>query len=262
DRDFNARNVRKAVVETNLQNLKAEYGPFENLEIPQRETLTEESKPVLIARSRELQADIESIGNVNLRALELFDVKAKELEEQRSRVDQLKTEKESVLKLIDEIEGKKILTFAAAFNVINNNFKTLFKQVFRGNGELYLENSENPFLGGLTIKVQFENKEVKYLELMSGGEKSLVALMFLFAIQSYNPASVYILDEADAALDQENSRKLSQLLKQLSRESQFLVVSHNQTVFKEADSLAGVAMGDSGSVLVEVKLQEVEPATA
>ncbi len=258
ERDFNTRNVRKAVVETNLQNLKAEYAPFEAFEIPQKETLTEESKPALLAKTHELQADIESIGNVNLKALELFEVKAKELEEQRGRVDQLKTEKDSVLKLIDEIEGKKIITFMAAFNVINNNFKSLFKHVFRGNGELFLENQENPFLGGLTIKVQFDNKEVKYLELMSGGEKSLVALMFLFAIQSYNPSSVYILDEADAALDQENSRKLSQLLKQLSRESQFLVVSHNQTVFKEADSLAGIAMGEAGSVLVEVKLQEQE----
>ena len=114
----------------------------------------------------------------------------------------------------------------------------------------------------MTIKVQLENKEVKYLEIMSGGEKSLVALMFLFAIQTFNPSSVYILDEADSALDQENSRKLAHLIKQLSVDSQFLVVSHNQNVYKEADCLAGVAMTSNGSAIVEVKLNEAQEKTA
>ncbi len=259
DREVNSRNVRKAVVETMLANLKAEFAPFGGIEIPHASALTEAIKPELVARSRELQVDLDSLGGVNLKAIELYAVKLNELQEQRRRVDQLRSEKDAVLKLIDEIEGKKIMTFMAAFNVVNQNFKSLFKQVFKGNGELFLENSENPFLGGLTIKVQFENKEVKYLELMSGGEKSLVAMMFLFAIQTYNPSSVYILDEADAALDQENSRKLAELLKKLSVDSQFLVVSHNQAVYKEADCLAGVAMTEHGSAIVEVKLNEAQP---
>ncbi len=262
DREVNSRNIRKAVVETMLTNLKTEFAPFEGIEIPNKDSIVGEQKPHFLASSRQLQSDIDALGGVNLKAIELYSVKFSELQEQRSRVDQLRAEKEAVLKLIDEIEGKKILTFMAAFNIVNNNFKSLFKQVFKGNGELFLENGENPFLGGLTIKVQLENKEIKYLELMSGGEKSLVALMFLFAIQSYNPASVYILDEADAALDQENSRKLTQLLKKLSVDSQFLVVSHNQTVYKEADCLAGVAMTSEGSALVEVKLNQAQTATA
>ncbi len=256
DREVNSRNVRKAVVETMLLNLKAEYAPFEAIQIPSKEELTEAQKPQLVATTRQLQGDIDSLGGVNLKAIELYATKFNELQEQRSRVDQLRSEKEAVLGLINEIEGRKILTFMAAFNAVNANFKTLFKQVFKGNGELFLENMENPFLAGLTIKVQLENKEVKYLELMSGGEKSLVALMFLFALQTFNPSSVYILDEADAALDQENSRKLAHLIKQLSVDSQFLVVSHNQNVYKEADSLSGVAMTSNGSAIVEVKLNE------
>ncbi|MFH0713080.1 MAG: chromosome segregation SMC family protein [Candidatus Micrarchaeota archaeon] len=256
DREVNSRNVRRAVLESQLTNLKVEYAPFEAIAIPQKETLSEASKPELLAHSRQLQSDIDSLGGVNLKAIELYSAKFSELQGQRSRVELLRTEKDAVLKLIDEIEGRKITTFMAAFNIINGNFKALFKQVFKGNGELFLENTENPFLGGLTIKVQLENKEVKYLELMSGGEKSLVALMFLFAIQTYNPSSVYILDEADAALDQENSRKLAMLVKKLSVDSQFLVVSHNQNVYKEADCLAGVAMTQNGSAIVEVKLNE------
>jgi len=262
DREVNSRNVSKAIVETKLANLKAEFAPFEAIEIPNKETLTESAKPTILANSRQLQSDIDSLGGVNLKAIELYSVKFNELQEQRSRVGQLASEKDAVLNLINEIEGKKIMTFMAAFNVVNTNFKSLFKQVFKGNGELFLENAENPFLGGLTIKAQLDNKEVKYLELMSGGEKSLIALMFLFAIQTYNPSSVYILDEADAALDQENSRKLALLLRQLARDSQFLVVSHNQNVYKESDCLIGVAMSSQGSALVEVKLSEAPAATA
>ncbi|MDP3741987.1 MAG: hypothetical protein Q8R15_01595 [Candidatus Micrarchaeota archaeon] len=261
DREVNSRNVSKAVVETKLANLKAEFAPYEAIEISNKETLTESSKPTILATSRQLQSDIDSLGGVNLKAIELYAVKFNELQEQRARVSQLASEKDAVLNLINEIEGKKIMTFMAAFNVINTNFKSLFKQVFKGNGELFLENTENPFLGGLTIKAQLDNKEVKYLELMSGGEKSLIALMFLFAIQTYNPSSVYILDEADAALDQENSRKLALLLHQLAKDSQFLVVSHNQNVYKESDCLIGVAMAAQGSALVEVKLSETQPAT-
>jgi len=126
--------------------------------------------------------------------------------------------------------------------------------VFQGTGTLFLENPQNPFEGGLSIEVRLENREVKYLDVMSGGEKALIALMFLFAIQSHNPSSTYVLDEADAALDAENSRKLSQLLKQLSKETQFIVVSHNEELFKNADCLVGVAMTREGSKLVEVKL--------
>lgn len=262
DREVNSTNVAKAVVETKLTNLKTEFAPFEGIEIPGKAQLAEAQKPQLLADSRQLQSDIDSLGGVNLKAIELYAVKLNELQEQRSRVDQLRSEKDAVLKLIDEIEGRKITTFMAAFNIINTNFKQLFKQVFKGNGELFLENSENPFLAGLTIKAQLDNKEVKYLELMSGGEKSLIALMFLFAIQTYNPSSVYILDEADAALDQENSRKLAQLLKQLAKDSQFVVVSHNQNVYKQADCLAGVSMSGNGSVIVEVKLNEAPIATA
>ncbi len=258
DREVNTRNVRKAVVETQLTNLKVEYAPFEALEIPEKNSLNEAAKPQLVAQTRQLQGDIDSLGGVNLKAIELYSTKFAELQEQRLRVDQLKSEKDAVLNLINEIEGRKITTFMTAFNNVNANFKTLFKQVFKGNGELFLENTENPFLGGLTIKVQLENKEVKYLEIMSGGEKSLVALMFLFAIQTFNPSSVYILDEADAALDQENSRKLAHLIKQLAVDSQFLVVSHNQNVYKEADCLAGVAMTSNGSAIVEVNLRAEE----
>lgn len=244
--------LKRVAVETKLTELKVQYEEFREVQIIQNKTT--EDKADLLLRKKDTEDKIKELGTVNLRAPELYQQKSEELERQKVRVVQLETEKNAVLSLIAEIETKKKATFMEAFDAVNAAFKKLFKVIFKGDGTLFLENMEDPFAGGLTIQVQLENKEVKYLELMSGGEKSLIALLFLFAIQSRNPSSLYILDEADAALDQENSRKLAMLLKQLASHSQFIVVSHNETLYKHADCLIGVAMGPTGSRLVEVKL--------
>ncbi|MBI5037058.1 AAA family ATPase [Candidatus Micrarchaeota archaeon] len=246
--------LKRVAVETRLADVKAQYAEYEGVELLKGKS----DKQELLLLKRETEEELKKVGGqINLRAVETYDQKKGELEKQRVRVDQLIREKDAVMVLIQEIEKKKTATFMETFNTINHAFKKLFKTIFHGDGTLFLENAENPFEGGLTIQVQLENKEIKYLELMSGGEKALIALLFLFAIQSHNPSSIYILDEADAALDQENSRKLAMLLKQLSKQSQFLVVSHNEMLYKHADSLVGVAMGKDGSQLVGVKLSEV-----
>ncbi len=245
--------VRKAVVETKLANVNAELSGFQD--VPGLQGKSEKDKPELDARRREIEPQVSALSsNVNLKAIDLYGEHMANLNEQKVKVQQLATEKEAVLAIIQEIEGKKTSTFMETFNFINSNFQKLFSQIFRGSGSLVLENPQSPFDGGLTIEARLDNKEVKYLELMSGGEKSLIALIFLFALQSYRPSSIYILDEADAALDQENSMKLAQLLKSLSGNTQFIVISHNQNVYKDADCLVGIAMTKDGSKLVEVKL--------
>ncbi|MFH1779724.1 MAG: AAA family ATPase [Candidatus Micrarchaeota archaeon] len=216
---------------------------------------SEDDAPALEKETQSIENELEGLGQINMRAIDDYERKAGDFEVQKERVKKLVEEREAVISIITEIEGKKIATFMESFNAINKNFQHLFSQIFVGQGTLFLENEENPFEGGLTIKVQLDRKEVKYLELMSGGEKSLIALIFLFAIQGVSPSSVYILDEADAALDDENSRKLQELINALSNDTQFIVVTHNETVYKKADCLIGVAMqGHDGSKLVEVKL--------
>ncbi|MBI4361034.1 AAA family ATPase [Candidatus Micrarchaeota archaeon] len=244
--------LKRVAVETKLLDLKAQFEQFQGVQIIQNKT--DKDKGDLLLRKKESEEKLRAMGQINLRALELYDQKVEELQRQKTRVVQLENEKNTVLLLIEEIESKKKATFMEVFHDINSAFKKLFKTIFKGDGTLFLENPDLPFEGGLTIQVQLENKEIKYLELMSGGEKSLIALLFLFAIQSKNPSSIYILDEADAALDQENSRKLALLLKQLATQTQFLVVSHNDTLYKHADCLVGVSMGPEGSNLVEVRL--------
>ncbi|MFH1751005.1 MAG: AAA family ATPase [Candidatus Micrarchaeota archaeon] len=249
--DKQKREVARAVSETNLINLKSEFSRYEGIELSKIA-----DKAELLYKLKAGEEELAAIGAVNLKAIDEYDVRAKDFDEQKLKVAQLANEKQAILDMIKAIEGKKISTFMAAFHAVNQNFMNLFSQIFKGKGTLFLENEANPFEGGLTIKAQLENKEVKYLELMSGGECSLIAILFLFAIQSYNPHSLYILDEADAALDLENSRKLAMLVKELSRNSQILCVTHNQMTYKTSDCLIGVSMIKGNSQLVEVELAE------
>ncbi|MBU1198004.1 chromosome segregation protein SMC [Candidatus Micrarchaeota archaeon] len=249
--DLQKKEVGKAVSETNLSNLKAEFEPYKDTEL-----LKMEDKAKLTLLSYKAEEELSGLGNVNLKAVEEYEERAKDLDRQQDKIRQLSNEKQAVITMIQEIEGKKIATFMRSFNHVNESFRKLFSQIFRGEGSLVLETPSNPFEGGLTIKAQLEGKSVKYLELMSGGEKSLIAVLFLFAIQSYSPSSIYVLDEADAALDQQNSLKLAELLIQLSKTTQFIVVTHNPSVYQHAEALIGVAMTRQGSKLVEVKLNE------
>jgi len=155
--------------------------------------------------------------------------------------------------MMDEIDARKRAIFLSTFTSVNDNFKRLFGFVFRGEGTLLLEKPSSPFEGGLHVKVREENRD-KYLDSMSGGEKSLLALMFIFAIQMHKAAPFYILDEADAALDKENSKKLADLIKQLAGKTQFLVVTHNDTVLSNADVALGVTRTEDGSKIVGVQL--------
>lgn len=255
--DKQKKEVGRAVSETNLMNLKTEFSKFEGVAL-----LKITDKAELMYKIKAGEEELISIGTVNMKAIDEYDIRAKDLDEQKLKVQQLANEKTAIMDMIKAIEGKKISTFMACFHAVNQNFINLFSQIFKGKGTLFLENEANPFEGGLTIKAQLENKEVKYLELMSGGEKSLIAILFLFAIQSYNPSSLYILDEADAALDLENSRKLALLVKEISHNSQILCVTHNQMTYKTSDCLIGVSMIKGASQLVEVELAERQVAVA
>ncbi len=256
---------KRAGVEARLTELKAQYAAFSEVELLQEALqgggASGPVKASLIVRGRELEQEITALGPINMRAIAVFEEKTREFNQHRERLGQLENERLAVLALITEIEGRKKETFMNSFNMVNENYSRLFRQIFTGEGGLLLENADNPFEGGLTMQIKLADKDVKYLELMSGGEKSLLALIFLFALQGVSPSSIYILDEADAALDEENSAKLAQLLKALSATTQFIVVTHNEGVYRNADCLVGVAMaGREGSKLVEVKLSEAPAA--
>ena len=138
---------------------------------------------------------------VNLRALEEYerqDERRRKFEEDMAK---LKEQKKNLIKLEEEVKKKKKERFFEVFNKIRDNFKKIYAELAGGEGELLLENMEEPFEGGLFIRVRPVGKKVLSLNALSGGEKSIASLAFIFALQAYNPSPFYVLDEVDMFLD-------------------------------------------------------------
>ncbi|MFN3909838.1 MAG: AAA family ATPase [Candidatus Anstonellaceae archaeon] len=246
--------VKNASVQTKLVDLKSEYEKYISVKL-----LEDVPKSKLEEIVQNAEKRINELGMVNLKAPEMYEEKKLDFEQLQEKIGRLEKEKEAVMTLIKEIETKKIKVFMETFDEVNKHFKKLFSMVFKGEGTLYLEDESNIFESGLNIKIKEEGKKKeKYLESLSGGEKSLLALMFIFALEMKKPASFYILDEADASLDKENTLKMSDFISQMSKTSQFIVITHNDTVVSSADVVLGVTKDKEGSKIIGVKLAEIE----
>ena len=157
--------------------------------------------------------------------------------------------------MMQEIESKKKDIFMVTFNEIDSNFSSIFSSLTtKGEAHLELEDKENPFNAGVDFRVRVIGNKFLDIKSLSGGEKTLTALAFIFAIQDYDPASFYLLDEVDAALDKQNSEKLSQLFSKYASKAQYIVISHNDSVISEADQIYGVSMQNGISNIVSLKV--------
>lgn len=199
---------------------------------------------------------MEDIGVVNMKALEVYDNIQKEYDSFLEKKKTLEKERGDVLNLIQNLEQKKKDNFLKTYNVIKDNFNRIFSELFpkEGNAYLELEDEQDPFAGGMNIKVKLGTNRYQDLRGLSGGEKSMTALAFIFAIQEYEPASFYVLDEVDSALDKRNCEKLAQRIKRYSKKAQFVVISHNDVMISEADFLYGTSMNDPVSKIISLKL--------
>ena len=189
----------------------------------------------------------EEIGSVNMRALEIYESVEKEYNSLLEKKDKLSSEREDVLGLMGEIEEKKKELFMKTFDIINEQFKKIFLALStKGDAFLDIENPESPFDGGVLIKVKLTGTKFMDIKSLSGGEKTMTALAFIFAINEYSPASFYILDEVDAALDKHNSQKLAELVQKYSGNAQYIMISHNDNVISKAELLYGISMDEHG----------------
>lgn len=198
----------------------------------------------------------EDIGSINMRALEIYEEVEKEYNGLIEKKETLTSEKENVVKMMEEIESRKKDLFMNTFNIVNGNFKDIFNSLStKGDTYMYLENEENPFEAGVRINVKISSDKFLDIRSLSGGEKTLTALAFIFAIQEHEPASFYVLDEVDAALDKHNSEKLIKLIKKYSENAQYILISHNDAVISEGTNLYGVSMDEHGiSNVVSLKI--------
>ena len=247
----NTLTLKHAEVASEVAGLQQEFQQYEGVQIlPNR---TEEQLKYEISKFEKLKSEI---GSVNMRALEIFDSVEKEYHNLLEKKDVLITEKEDVVSMMGEIEEKKKDLFMKHYTVINENFKSIFSQLTtKGEATLELENKQNPFEGGLGVKVRLTGQKFLDIRSLSGGEKTLTALAFIFAIQDHEPASFYILDEVDAALDKRNSEKLSQLVAKYAEKAQYIIISHNDGIISNASNLYGVSMNEHGiSKVVSLKV--------
>ncbi len=254
-------NERKINLEIEINRLEMEKERLEK-EIEEMNSKLEEFKGMELfeGKSWEIERDIkrierelEKLGPINFKAIEEFEKIKEEFEEYKEKYEKILKEKESVLKMIEEIENKRKEVFLSALNKISDEFSRIFNKMTGGSGALRLEDPEN-IESGLIIEANPAGKKLLNIDAMSGGEKSLVALAFLFAIQSFRPSPFYLLDEIDAALDRRNSRKVAQFIKNASKNSQFIVISHNEETIKFADRVYGVTMIDGESKIVALEL--------
>lgn len=204
---------------------------------------------------KDLEKRRKEIGNINQKAIEDYQQTLERFKDIDQKLQVLLKEKKSIDELIQTLEEKKLQAFMEIYNQIDKNLSKNFKILSPG-GKAYLEieNISDPLAGGVFIKVQPRGKDITRLELMSGGEKTLVALAFLFAVLSIRPAPFYYLDEVDAALDESNVRKVGQLIKELSKHTQFIVVTHKEAMASYADILIGVSAKDGISYVYTLDL--------
>ena len=215
-------------------------GELSDPELPDGSTVSE--------RIAELERELKLIGPINPLALHEFDdlrERYEFLEEQLEDVRSTRKELRKVIRSID-IEIKEV--FASAFAEVATNFNDLFEVLFPGgHGKLTLTDPENLLDTGIDIEARPSGKNVKKLSLLSGGERSLTALAFLFAVFRSRPSPFYVMDEVEAALDDANLFRFLGLVDQFRDESQLLIVSHQKRTMESADCLYGVSMASGGS---------------
>ncbi len=239
---------KKAQLQTRLGDLKAELITFSGATLLQDVSIQEIEKRLTISKN-----DLERMGAVNLKAPEAYEARKKDSDEASKKLSILESEKRSILEMISEIETRKLAVFMDTYKAVNENFKKLYGYIFPDTAYLQLQDMKDPFSSGLTIEVESGRKRLN-AEAFSGGQKSLIMLMLLFSIQMRRPMSFYIFDEIDVALDKDNSKKLSRLIKEMSSSSQFIVVSHNDSLIAAADTAVGVVKKDDQSQIVGIQL--------
>ncbi|MEM3723770.1 MAG: AAA family ATPase, partial [Candidatus Hadarchaeales archaeon] len=219
-----------------------------NFEEMSRQTLDR-----LLEREKSLSEEISALGNVNFRAQEDLAQKEAELASERQKEEKLTAERERILAYMKEIDEKKKEVFMQTFLPIAKNFSELFAELTDGrSGRLLLENEQSPFEGGVIIEADFGESQQ-----LSGGEKTIAGLAFLFAIQKYRPTTFYVLDEIDAHLDASNRRKVAALLRKLSKDSQIVVVTLHHSLAAVADRVFGVTKENGVSKVYSIDLSKM-----
>ncbi len=248
----NQLRIKKAKVDTNFDNAEMELEKYDSIEDIE---LDDESVRVLKEEKKDLTRDLEEIGPVNFKAKEEYKSSKQVYDDLKERIDKIQDEKDAIHETIESIEQKRRNTFMEAFEEINEHFQGLFNELQGHEAKIKLEDDDD-IKSGLLIEAETSGGNKLSLDSMSGGEKSLTAIAFLFAVQLYDPAPFYILDEIDAALDQKNSKRVAEMIDKHSGDAQFIVITHNDQTLQKADYVYGVSMNDGASEVMALEMPD------
>ena len=236
----NALAERKTTLTGMIEELRGQAGDVE----------TDMTLAEITAGIEKSEKEIKKIGAVNMLAIEEYERTSERVVEKKEKKEVLSKERANILERIEHYEKMKFDTFTEAFNAIDKNFRKIFARLTEGQGSLVLENPSDPFSGGMTFAVQPRDKKVHLLSALSGGEKSLTTLAFIFSIQQYIPAPFYALDEIDMMLDGSNAERVSTMIAELSANAQTICVSLRRPTIDRSDRMIGVTIRPDKSTYV------------
>ncbi len=213
----------------------------------------------LAAEAARIEKESRSLGAVNLAARREFDDLDSRWQELTSQKRDLEEAVGDLHRALATIADETRARFLAAFEGVARHFAALYPRlVGGGRGELLLTDPSRPLASGVDVRVEPPGKRLQTLRLLSGGEKAMAAIALVFAVFEVKPSPFCLLDEVDAPLDEANSRRFNAMLRELSAETQFVVITHNRTTMEVADVLYGVTMQEPGaSAVVSVQLSQV-----
>ncbi|MCC3455116.1 chromosome segregation protein SMC [Microcoleus sp. PH2017_08_TRC_O_A] len=231
------RREQLAAVRTLMETQRAEMpDPVPSIpENVEKANLTELQQEVKAIAKR-----IQALEPVNMLALEEYNRTQERLQELSQKLTTLAGERTELLLRIENFTTLRRRAFKEAFDAVNENFQTIFAELSEGDGYLQLDDQEDPFSSGLNLVAHPKGKPVQRLASMSGGEKSLTALSFIFALQRYRPSTFYAFDEVDMFLDGANVERLARMIKRQSEQAQFIVVSLRRPMIQSAERTIGV----------------------
>lgn len=252
--------IKRARFEIEIENSLAKLA--EEYQMTYEEALLKKteisSRREMTARARELKDAIQALGNVNLGAIEEYKRVSERYDFLGRQYSDLEQAKESLFRVIAEMDDIMTRKFGDAFSIINRNFGQVFVRLFGGGkAELILTDSDNILESGIDIVAQPPGKKPQHLSLLSGGERALTAICLLFAILKAKPSPFCVLDEIEASLDEANVDRFADYLREFADITQFVVITHRKGTMEAADVLYGMTMDDSGvSKMVSMKLSD------
>ena len=211
------------------------------------------------AKLSEIKNEIKALGSVNVSAVEEYKEVSERYEFMSKQISDVEKSKSELLRLIDELTTNMSIRFREQFQRINTSFGETFAELFGGGkAELQLEDEMNVLECDIEIKVQPPGKNIQNINLLSGGEKGLSAIALLFAILKVTPSPFVIFDEVEAALDDVNVARYAQYVRRMTKNTQFILITHRRGTMEEADMLYGVTMQEEGvSKILELKTAEM-----